>query len=473
MLWGITFFALSLSWISGLTFPGYITLVLYLSLYPSIFGSILSWFQKEGAVKILFIPSLWVVLEYIYGHLLTGFPWLYLGISQVNNLPFLQIASFGGAYLLSWIIILFNTVLAQFFIVISHQKEVHQSTRAPVTSKEQKIRIKNSPWFFKGFTGAPVTGARVHFSDYCLLTTVVIILILHLYGFYKMKKTLPQDNNHLKVTLVQGNIPSLQRWREEMKEENLSRYLELTHLRCEPNKPDLIIWPETAVPAYFPEDNAYKKIAKLVKEEKTYLLTGGLEVENDKAYNIALLFSPEGYIQKYRKIHLVPFGEFIPGGKIRPWKRLVVKLSGFDPSFSRGENRSPLSAKGNAFGVAICYEDIFPEEVNAYFKKGAKFLTVITNDSWFGGKGSEQHLAIGILRAVENGSYIIRCANTGVSCLISPEGRILKKKDLFTAGHLDVSFPVFIASTFYKSFPFFFPIIFLLLVAGSLVNRVK
>ena len=146
LVWGVIFFGLSLSWISGLTFPGYIVLILYLSLYPAVFGSILSGFRSQktevrkqkiedrsfcplfSVLCPLFIPSLWVVLEYIYGHLFTGFPWLYLGISQVNNLPFLQIASFGGAYLLSWIVVFFNTILAYLFgVVTSHQSPLTSS----------------------------------------------------------------------------------------------------------------------------------------------------------------------------------------------------------------------------------------------------------------------------------------------------------------------------------------------------------
>ncbi len=252
------------------------------------------------------------------------------------------------------------------------------------------------------------------------------------------------------------------RWEPGSKEENLERYLELTE-KAMKNKPELVIWPESAVNTYLRLDEPIRKtLFNAVKEKNFYLLTGTLDSRKGKDFNSAFLISPEGEIlQTYDKMHLVPYGEFVPGGRFPFLKRLATKFiisaAGFAPDFSPGKNWTIFSLPAENFATLICFEDIFPGLSRGFTKKGANFLVNITNDSWFGSSGASQHFAISTLRAVENRRYLLRAANTGVSGVIAPSGKILKKvgkngKTIFVSGFLDAEIQPSSSLSFYTKF---------------------
>ncbi len=378
-------------WLIHVTLPGLIILVLYLALYFGIFGLIIS------ACPLSLVPchpflisSLWVLLEYIRSHLFTGFPWALLGYSQYLNLPVIQIADVAGVWGVSWLVMLVNVTI---YSAVSHKPQ----------SASAKKRY---------------------------LVPVLCIIITLGYGYYKLHKSwLLAPSSRLKISVIQGNIPQQLKWAPEARKFIMGKYLNLTRQALKDN-PDLIIWPEAALPVVIEEEpDYYEKVRGFVKEIRVPVLVGAVRKENEFYYNSAILLSGEGgLLNTYDKLHLVPFGEYIPLRKILPFLETVVPIGDFAAGkeyvlFNLSAIRYPLSAK---FGVLICFEDLFPELSRNFVKKGAQFLVNITNDAWFGKTSSPyQHLQASVFRAVENRVPVVRSANTGISGFIVPSGEII------------------------------------------------
>ncbi|MGB9798289.1 MAG: apolipoprotein N-acyltransferase, partial [bacterium] len=200
---------------------------------------------------------------------------------------------------------------------------------------------------------------------------------------------------------------------------------------------NLILFSETAFPVSIPDVEYVRQwVENLAREKKSFILIGSPIEEEGKIYNSALLFSPEGkIIGRYDKVHLVPFGEFVPWRKNFPW---LKKLGVRDFDFTPGNKWYPLHCDGFSLGTMICFESIFPNIAREYALRGADILVVITNDSWFGRTwAAEQHLAFSSLRACEEGRYLLRATTTGISAIIAPNGKILKRADLFQPALLE------------------------------------
>ena len=425
-LFGLVFFGGTLFWLTNVTKIGFLLLILYLSLYPALFTFFIVKWKFPG--KFFFGASLWILLEYIVSHLLTGFPWLLLGYSQYKNLRLIQISSIFGVYVVSGLVVLINTSISELFV------------------KRRRVSIALS---------------------------FLLLAIAFVYGYCKLHPhhTSPVKGEGLSVSIIQGNIPSLQRWEPGSKETNLKAYLNLTK-KAAKSKPEFVIWPESAISTYLSLDEPIQKtLFELTKRENFYLLSGSLDKKKGKDFNSAFLISLQGKIvQSYDKVHLVPCGEYIPGRRFPPFKKFVTKAAGFIPNFNPGENFTIFSlpmglsqhysetAPKSNFAALICFEDIFPELSRRFTRKGANFLVNITNDSWFGnGSGPYQHFAACVFRAVENRRYLLRAANTGVSAVIAPSGKILKRveengQDLFVPGYLNEEIYPSSALGFYTKF---------------------
>ncbi|HCG77278.1 MAG: apolipoprotein N-acyltransferase [bacterium (Candidatus Ratteibacteria) CG_4_10_14_3_um_filter_41_18] len=419
-LFGLIFFGGSLFWLANVTRIGFLVLILYLSLYPGLFAFLFTKWNLPA--KNFFGAGLWILLEYVESHFLTGFPWLLLGYSQYKNLRFIQISSIFGAYIVSGLVVLINIGLSQLFF----------KQKKSIATKMPKVSIALS--FF-------------------------ILLLAFFFGIGQMKKISGITAKEIKVSLVQGNIPSLQKWETFSKEKNIKIYSALTE-KAAKNNPDLVIWPESAISTYLKLDRPIqKRLFELAKAKKFYLLAGSLDQRSGKNYNSAFLISPQGRIKDtYDKIHLVPYGEYVLGGESFPFlKRFVAKAAGFIPDFSPGENYTIFSLPEGNFATLICFEDIFSELSRRFTKKGANFLVNITDDSWFGDFGASQHFAAAVFRAVENRRYLLRTANTGLSAIIAPWGEILKKveengKKLFVSGFLVGEIKPVSSLSFYTKF---------------------
>jgi len=268
-----------------------------------------------------------------------------------------------------------------------------------------------------------------------VLITALILTGALIYGYIRMGTVAEQSRQQktLKVGLAQGNINQAIKWNESVQRETLKIYERLS-LKLGEEKPDLIIWPETAAPFFFQDAREYQPmILDVPVKTSAYLLFGSpsYKILNRKVhhYNSAYLSGPDGKIVgRYDKIHLVPFGEYVPLGE-------VLKLGSLGEGigdFKSGEEVINLSLPQGKFGVLICFEIIFPDLCRRFVKNGANFLVTITNDAWFGRTSAPyQHLAIATFRAVENRVFIARAANTGISGFIDPTGKILRKGGIF------------------------------------------
>jgi apolipoprotein N-acyltransferase len=269
-----------------------------------------------------------------------------------------------------------------------------------------------------------------------VVITALILLGFLSYGYVRMNAIDRQmaDQPSLKIGLNQGNIDQAMKWDESFQKETLKIYERLS-LKVGEEKPDLIIWPETATPFFFQDAREYQPIVlDIPKRTNAFLLFGSpfYRVEKGKVnhFNSAYLISPaQELIGRYDKIHLVPFGEYVPLGEILSLGSLGEGIGDFKP----GKVIFNFPLPQGRFGVLICFEIIFPDLCRKFVKNGADFLVTITNDAWFGRTSApSQHFSIAVFRAVENRVFIARAANTGISGFIDPKGKIVSKGKIFT-----------------------------------------
>jgi apolipoprotein N-acyltransferase len=389
-------------------------LVIYLSVFIGAFTFLTRLIQmRSGFQTILFAPLLWVALEYLRSFFLTGFPWANLSYTQYLNTPFIQMADITGSYGLSLVILLVNATLFE----VLHQ------------------------WPKKTF---PIREVVI---------TAVILLGFLIYGYLRMRAVDQQmiREPSLRVGLAQGNIDQSIKWDESFQKETLRIYERLSSKLAQ-EKPELIIWPETATPFFFQEAQEYQPmILDIPKRTNAFLLFGSPSYKIVKGkpnyYNSAYLISPSGeFMGRYDKIHLVPYGEYVPLGEILPLGSLGEGIG----NFKSGKVIFNFSLPQGQFGVLICFEIIFPDLCRKFVKKGANFLVTITNDAWFKRTSAPyQHFSIAIFRAVENRVFIARAANTGISGFIDPKGKILKRGEIFTEEAMGGTIRLSTKKTFY------------------------
>ncbi|MDO8661803.1 MAG: apolipoprotein N-acyltransferase [Candidatus Omnitrophota bacterium] len=388
---GLAFWTGTLYWLIHVTLLGQILLIFYLALYLGIFGFLLSFiFHHRPSSLLFFAPSLWVLLEYLRSHLLTGFPWALLGYSQYANLPVIQIADIAGVWLVSFLVMMVNVVI----YVIARK------------------RLQKRDCFAS------------------LAMTLIVLLIVLTYGYYKLYlKPKTKNPAPIKIAVIQGNIPQELKWDAGSREFVMERYFKLTSEAVK-DGPDLIIWPEASLPVVLEDEPVYyERLLRYTQTMVRPLLFGAVTTRNSFYYNSALLLSKEGKLQeRYDKVHLVPFGEFIPLRKVFPFLETIAPIGDIAPGkdYTLFNIQDEGTVVRHQFGVLICFEDVFPELSRRFVNKGADFLINITNDAWFGRTPEAyQHLAASVFRAVENRVNVVRSANTGVSAFINPQGRIL------------------------------------------------
>ncbi len=398
---GAVFWSGTIYWLIHVTPAGLIILVLYLSFYFGLFGSILSFFTRyalrvtrhDFLLTLLFIPSLWVVLEYLRGFLFTGFPWIPLGYSQYLSLPVIQIADITGVWGVSFLVMMVNTAV---YSVIG--------CRCTVNGVIRKIAVP-------------------------LLCLIFVLL----YGYTRLSdfSGSARDTRHamrntaLRISVIQGNIPQEMKWDRSAGEFIIEKYMGFTSASLA-RYPDLVIWPEAAFPFVLAGENDYSPLPSLLKKFDVPFLVGAVTSERLQYHNSVLLIAERGMVvDSYRKIHLVPFGEYIPLRGVFGFLETIVPIGDFFPGAEHTVFTLPRAADIH-FGVLICFEDVFPGLSRRLAREGADFLVNMTNDAWFGKTSSPyQHLSASVFRAVENRLPVVRCANTGVSGFVSPAGKII------------------------------------------------
>lgn len=374
-----------------------LALAAFLSLYTGLFTASLIYFRKHGIRDIVSAPLLWTAMEYGKSHLLTGFPWENLGYSQYLNIYFVQIADITGIYGITFFIIFINVVIHDMLII--------RNLRDKVLLKE-------------------------------MISGIVLVLSIAGYGYYRVGviERAFHDRPSKEVLIAQGDIDQSIKWNPAYQRETLNIYKGLS-LQGSKSRKDLILWPETAAPFYFQDVNdLHRDIIDIAMRSGSYLLFGSPSyVPNsnmEDVRNSAYIVSPAGRVEgRYDKVHLVPFGEYVPLRSAFPFMgRLAACVGDCLP----GKSFTPVPMGDVKIGVLICYEGIFPEIARHYLRNGVSLLVNITNDAWFGRSSAPyQHLSMVTLRSIENRVYTVRAANTGISAIIDPIGRITAKTNIF------------------------------------------
>jgi apolipoprotein N-acyltransferase len=432
---GICFFMGVFSWINavkGVTLLHFSIMGVYLGIYFLIFGLFLHIIHKKSAVPFLFTaPSLWVTIEYLRSHVgAFGLPLALLGHTQHHNPPLIQIASYMGAYGVSFVVVMANAAIADLIAYWVGRKQGTQTFGAQYN---------------------PVYGG---------LITLAIIAISWIAGYKSIPPAL--SGKPFSIGVVQGNVPSDTKWKRQNRDQILSKYRTLSE-EVSKSKPRLIVWPEASTPGFVLNDKSlYSQISQVIELLNTHVVLGSAEFPKfsktkakfGKSGNTALLFSPEGkVIGQYVKIGLVPFGEHVPYEGIIPWPEFIVASS--TNSYIAGSELTLFEADGTKFGTLICSEMMYPELSRGMVKKGAEFLVNISNEAWFGKSAFPyQFFSICVFRAVENRVNVVRSTNTGISSFIDPYGRVMARlsnegKELFVEGTLTREIVTSPAGTFY------------------------
>ena len=411
-------------------------LCLALALFPSAFALMVgTWHRRLGPPALLLAPVAWVATEILRAHTLFNFSWCLLGYSQHANLPVIQVARYAAVYGVSFLVALVSAVLA--YVVV-----------------EPRPRPRRTA---------------------ALATAGVMAAVLG-HGWWALSRPVA-ESGRIRVGLVQASVLQEEKWDQEQARTNIDRHVDLTRLAAAEGA-RLVVWPESAVPFYFDRSPVLAaELQGLVRETGVYLLFGNDDRETkdertDRFWVGAKLLTPHGDIGlRYHKIRLVPFGEYVPiqsvltlGGRISA--KVIKQVADFTP----GEEAITGLVDGHPVGTFICYEAIFPDLVREFAAGGAELLVNVTNDAWYGRTSApHQHMAQAAFRAVENGKYLVRAANTGITAVVDPHGRVLQRTGLFERTMLvrDVAFVP--GLTFYARHGDVFAWSCLLLAAGLTV----
>ena len=371
---------------------------LYLGLYHGLFGLITTLLARHSfRTALVSAPFVWVAVELARTRI-SGFPWDLLGISQVDNIPLARIARITGVYGVSLEIMIVNAAFAAAFLV---------------------RRNRRSSLLQASFAAA---------------------FVLQIARWMPV----PEAPAERTAVLVQENIPVLDNadWTRQYFQDTLTNLIQVSQQLPVGERlrhPDLIVWPESPAPFYSGDPLFRNALSDLARSAHSWILAGNIGVVTlgissqdsgaapqnaSEIFNTASLVSPDGdWGAHYDKIHLVPFGEYVP---FKQWLSFAGGLTKEVGDFSRGTSRTPLPAGEEKLGIFICYESIFPDEVRRFAKQGAQVFANVSNDGWYGDSGAyAQHLEQARMRAIENARWLLRDTNTGVTASIDPYGRIV------------------------------------------------
>jgi apolipoprotein N-acyltransferase len=424
---------------------------LYLGLYHGFFGLLLSLVAGPGRDNrraLLATPFLWVAAELARTRV-TGFPWNLLGTAQVDNISLSRITTWTGVYGVSFEIMLVNVAVAAAFLV---------------------PRKKRSTLLIASLAAAAVLQA----------------------GRLVDVPALPADHAAL---LVQENLPVDATWTQNDFERTLRELADLSvkdaasssslsgssgALESTPGKADLIVWPESPAP-FFANDPLFRNpVSGMARETHTWVVTGSIGSTSamqggtlnsaSQVFNSAALISPSGdWTARYDKVHLVPFGEYLPFPRFFAFAGGLTKEVG---EFGKGASRASLAAGSARLGVFICYESVFPDEVRQFADQGAQVFVNISNDGWYGDSGAyAQHLNQTRMRAIENDRWILSATNTGVTASIDPYGRTVARLPRKERSALVAPYALTSVTTFYTRHGDWFAYLCAIISAGALLTR--
>src|SRR5579864_8548279 len=408
----------------------------YLGLYHGLFGLLVALLAGSGRDlrrPLVMVPFLWVSVELARTRI-TGFPWNLLGIAQVDNVALCRITEWTGVYGISLEIALVNVALAAAFLVPREKRGAMLAAALAAAAVLQAGRLVDAP---------PAKADRA-------------------------------------ALLVQQNIPVSAEWTPAYLQQTLQDLTELTvkSVATSPVKIDLVVWPESPAP-FFTNDARFRDaVSAMARDTKTWTVAGSIGTssaprtggETPPVFNSAVLVSPTGdWIARYDKVHLVPFGEYLPFPSLFSFAGGLTKEVG---EFERGKSRQPLNAGGEQLGIFICYESIFPDEVRRSGDLGAQVFVNISNDGWYGDSGAyAQHLNQTRMRAIENDRWLLSATDTGVTASIDPWGRVVVRLPRKVRDALAAPFALNSGTTFYTRHGDWFAFLCAIISAGALMAR--
>jgi len=442
----------------GYSLPALVLLAAWMACFPAVCCWVLSLVasrcrhrERSVAPLVWSAPVLWVGFEYLRSILLTGFPWMDLGYGLFGQPWLIQAADLGGHHLIT-----FSLVLANTLVVAAIDRWRRDFRRHP--------RPGRGP----------------------LLAAITLLVAVGTYSVvrYQTAEAMVARAEQAKVAVVQGNIDQAIKWSPATKEATVAAYLDLSRQAVREAAPQLVVWPETALPFYPQKDPLINRVIDFATTNNTWLLTGAPlfsitpqagDADRVRFWNGAILVGPGGQVGgQYAKQHLVPFGEYVPLRRFLPFLQpLVVNID----DFSAGTDQGPLVLGAMRLGMLICYESIFPGIARESVVRGANLLVNITNDAWYGRSSAPyQSMAMAVFRAVENKRALIRAANTGISGFIDPLGRIGRQTGIFTATAQVAPVPMLEVDTVFGRYGHWFGmacavLIPLLLAVGSRRSR--
>ena len=419
----------------------FLLLAFYIGAYAALFAAgVRATAARRGAAwALMMAPALWAGLELLRGRLLTGLPWGLLGATQYRTPVMIQIADIGGVTSVSFAVAAANAAAAWLYL------------------SWRSRRLGHPP---PGDYRAPAV-------------LLAVPLAAALYGGARLAQEFPAAGS-VRVGLIQGNVPQEEKWEPAARKRILNEHLEATRAAAAQGA-KLIVWPESSVPLPLTSRPAYREILEtLARDLRVDLLVGSVHEEaagtpEERVRNSAFLIpgTPASVEQRYDKIHLVPFGEYVP---LRGWLGPVDKLVMEASDFSGGERVVVISTGEGRLGPLFCFEAIFPELVRRFTRGGAQVLVNLTNDGFLGDTaGPPQHLALASIRAVESRRYLLRAANTGISAVVDEKGRLLQTAAYGTAAVLIADVPLRDLRTIYMRLGDAFGWACVILAAASLI----
>ena len=437
-VFGLCYYGVAIFWIGNVTKLGLIFLLLYLSFYCVLFFIFGRYFLTKP-LRIVALSCLWVVLEFLKENIWCGFGWANLAYSQYRNFYLIQVADLWGAKFISFLIVVVNVFIW----------EVFYRWKQDNGDKRSKQNIFRKTVFI-----------------------IFIFLACFLYSFYRLKSLSPliTKKDSLEVSIIQPNVSQELKWKHSA----IPSIIDKLNILGKRTKEDaLVIFPEAAWPLTVNEGNI-KEFKEFISDVKRDIIMGVVIEDKGKFYNTALLFDKKATLKEsYRKIKLVPFGEYVP---LRRFLNFVSVINSIG-DITAGSKIIQFSYKKKKFSVFICFEDVSSLDVLRFSRKN-DFLINITNDAWFGGEPqASQHLSIMVLRAVENRIPIVRSANTGISGWVSSSGEIEKlkkaKEEVFFSGigNFDVSLNN--KRSFYNKYGEIFPLFCGMFILGIFVMDKK
>ncbi len=364
----------------------------YLGLYHGLFGFLVTLLAGSGRDfrrPLVLAPFLWVAVELARTRI-TGFPWNLLGIAQVDNVALCRITGWTGVYGISLEIALVNVALAAAFLVPREKRGAMLAAALAAAAVLQAGRLVEAP---------PAKADRA-------------------------------------ALLVQQNIPVSAEWTPAYLQQTLNELTELSvkSVADSPMKIDLVVWPESPAPFFTNDPRFREMLSAMARDTRTWTVAGSIGTssaagaggQTSPVFNSAASISPNGdWTARYDKVHLVPFGEYLPFPTLFSFAGGLTKEVG---AFQRGTSRRPLDGGDQRLGVFICYESIFPDEVRQFANQGAQVFVNISNDGWYGDSGAyAQHLNQTRMRAIEDNRWLLSATDTGVTASIDPWGRVVAR----------------------------------------------